>query len=211
MAKQGKERIIAAAFQLFLKKGYQSVSLKDIITESQLSKGAIYHHFDSKYAIYLAALEEYFFKILQNTSNQDEGLDFRQQIQLRYRRAVQLFAFVEGHGATGNSFPIRTYFIFQLESERDDAIRENVQKAIKIYRQEIIDAVQKAKTEGLIKLTLTSETIAFQIISMIEGLAIHHSALERGSEVFLLKKYEEIIDSYLDIIIGFSFKTENRP
>ena len=123
---------------------------------------------------------------------------------MRYQRAAQLFAFVEQHGVAGNAFPIRTYFIFQLESERDEAIRKKVQEAIKVYRREITDIVEKAKEENVIKLNLPATTIALQIISLIEGLAIHHSALEGGSEAFLLKKYQEVVDSYLDLIMETS-------
>lgn len=202
MAKQGKERIIAAAFQLFLKKGYQSVSLKDIIAESQLSKGAIYHHFESKYAIYLAAVEEYYFNLLKYAAHVSEDLPFRQRIRLCYEQAVHLFDTIEQIGETGVSFPIRTYFIFQLESERDETIRVRVQTAMETYRQEVIEIVQAAIHEGGIKVALTAETIGLQIMTMIEGIAMHYSALEKGSKAFLLQKYETIIDSYLDVITG---------
>ena len=33
---------------LFSEKGYDDTSLQDIINETKLSKGAIYHHFSSK-------------------------------------------------------------------------------------------------------------------------------------------------------------------
>ena len=33
---------------MFCEKGYDNTSLQDIINETKLSKGAIYHHFDSK-------------------------------------------------------------------------------------------------------------------------------------------------------------------
>ncbi len=38
--------------QAFLEKGYEKTSLQDIIRETGLSKGAIYHHFSSKEAIF---------------------------------------------------------------------------------------------------------------------------------------------------------------
>ena len=46
------QRILTTASKLFLEKGYEKTSLQDIIRETGLSKGAIYHHFSSKEAIF---------------------------------------------------------------------------------------------------------------------------------------------------------------
>ena len=40
--------ILDVATRLFAEKGYDRTSLQDIINETKLSKGAIYHHFASK-------------------------------------------------------------------------------------------------------------------------------------------------------------------
>ena len=45
-------RILDTADRLFTEKGYERASLQDIITETGLSKGAIYHHFSSKEDIF---------------------------------------------------------------------------------------------------------------------------------------------------------------
>ena len=40
--------ILDTAARLFMEKGYDGTSLQDILEETHLSKGAIYHHFNSK-------------------------------------------------------------------------------------------------------------------------------------------------------------------
>lgn len=45
---QTVEKILDAAAQLFAQKGYQNTTLQDIIEQTKLSKGAVYHHFRSK-------------------------------------------------------------------------------------------------------------------------------------------------------------------
>jgi len=42
------KKILDVSLQLFLEKGYEKATLADIIRETGLSKGAIYHHFASK-------------------------------------------------------------------------------------------------------------------------------------------------------------------
>lgn len=46
--------ILDIATRLFTEKGYDTTSLQDIINETKLSKGAIYHHFSSKEEIFEA-------------------------------------------------------------------------------------------------------------------------------------------------------------
>ncbi len=49
--------ILDVATRLFMEKGYENTSLQDIIHETKLSKGAIYHHFSSKEDIFEAVCE----------------------------------------------------------------------------------------------------------------------------------------------------------
>ncbi|MDU7089175.1 MAG: helix-turn-helix domain-containing protein, partial [Clostridium sp.] len=46
--------ILDVSTRLFVEKGYEHTSLQDIINETKLSKGAIYHHFSSKEEIFEA-------------------------------------------------------------------------------------------------------------------------------------------------------------
>ena len=51
--------ILDVATHLFFEKGYDATSLQDIINETKLSKGAIYHHFSSKEEIFEAIFHRY--------------------------------------------------------------------------------------------------------------------------------------------------------
>ncbi|MGA1794037.1 MAG: TetR/AcrR family transcriptional regulator [Thermoplasmatota archaeon] len=46
-----KERIFKAAFELFSIKGYDKVSLNEVVQKAGVSKGGLFHHFDSKYTL----------------------------------------------------------------------------------------------------------------------------------------------------------------
>ena len=61
---KSKVQILEAAMKVFVKNGYAQTRMKDIAEISGLSKGAIYHHYDSKKNLFLALIdywEEYFF------------------------------------------------------------------------------------------------------------------------------------------------------
>jgi AcrR family transcriptional regulator len=58
-AKKARDRIIEAAMDLFWSKGYNSTSIADILSRTQLNSGSIYHVFPGKQDILIAVLERY--------------------------------------------------------------------------------------------------------------------------------------------------------
>jgi AcrR family transcriptional regulator len=52
-----RERIVAAAADLFAAAGYSATSLDQICAAANVTKGALYHHFDDKRAVFLAVYE----------------------------------------------------------------------------------------------------------------------------------------------------------
>ena len=55
-----REMIMDAARDLFVKKGYQHVSMRQIAKELNYSHGAIYYHFQNKAELFYALVEEHF-------------------------------------------------------------------------------------------------------------------------------------------------------
>ena len=70
-----KKKILDKAFTLFITKSYDSVSMKDIQDASEVSRGAIYHHFKSKEEIYEDVLHEYLLPIFVDYSTIVEDTD----------------------------------------------------------------------------------------------------------------------------------------
>jgi TetR/AcrR family transcriptional regulator len=52
----GETAILEAAVKLFSEKGYDAVSMRGVAQEARVSKANIYHHFESKEALYRAIL-----------------------------------------------------------------------------------------------------------------------------------------------------------
>jgi len=53
------DNIISASERLFLEKGYEKTTTQEIVNETGLSKGTIFHHFKSKEDILLAVLDKH--------------------------------------------------------------------------------------------------------------------------------------------------------
>lgn len=54
-----RKEILEAALTIFVKKGYSDARMEDIVQEIGLSKGAIYHHFQSKRDLFIALIEHW--------------------------------------------------------------------------------------------------------------------------------------------------------
>ena len=51
--------ILESAYQLFSRNGYEATSVADICQSAGVSKGALYHHFPTKQAIFLELMESW--------------------------------------------------------------------------------------------------------------------------------------------------------
>lgn len=54
-----RERILQAALSTFAEKGYHRALVDDIVRASGTSKGAVYHHFPNKEALFLALVDDF--------------------------------------------------------------------------------------------------------------------------------------------------------
>lgn len=56
-SEETRERILQSALKLFSEKGYSETGVAEICDASEVSKGAFYHHFPTKQAIFIELLE----------------------------------------------------------------------------------------------------------------------------------------------------------
>jgi len=54
----GRRRVLDAAAELFVRQGYSGTTLRQIASEAGIKAGSIYHHFDSKEALFVAVLND---------------------------------------------------------------------------------------------------------------------------------------------------------
>jgi AcrR family transcriptional regulator len=50
--------VVAAAVESFGRRGYTAVTMSDIARTAGVTRGALYHHFDDKHAVFLVAVQE---------------------------------------------------------------------------------------------------------------------------------------------------------
>lgn len=83
-------RILDAAEELFAKKGYEATSIQDIMDQTKLSKGAIYHHFSSKRVIFEQVCSRSREKMVEyeDKIRYSKGLDGKDKIKEIFRMSL---------------------------------------------------------------------------------------------------------------------------
>ena len=70
-----RARLLAAARRLFGRSGYAKTSVEDLVGRGGVTKGAFYHHFEDKKAIFLAVLEEAQMRLAERCAAAAQGDD----------------------------------------------------------------------------------------------------------------------------------------
>lgn len=71
--KATRERLVATAADLFARDGYEATSIDAVLAESGVSRGALYHHFANKQALFEAVLLHVYAGAVQATIVAAEG------------------------------------------------------------------------------------------------------------------------------------------
>lgn len=69
---QKKQNILNAAINVFIEKGFEDASMRDIAAEAGLTTGAIYHHYKNKDELFYHAVKEAMY-FAQKLSEKDES------------------------------------------------------------------------------------------------------------------------------------------
>jgi len=79
--KVSKAEIVETARQVFTKRGYHHTSMNDIAEATGLQKGSLYHHFSSKEALMIAAVENFQTKFREGAlaATQNDALNTEQK------------------------------------------------------------------------------------------------------------------------------------
>ena len=86
-----RDETIARAMRLFWKKGYEGVSLQNLLDELEIQNSSFYHAFQSKEALFDEVLNYYFHKIgAYRVAPLLEGLAVRETLENYFERLIHL-------------------------------------------------------------------------------------------------------------------------
>lgn len=189
-----KKFIIKTALKLFLQKGYKEVTLRDLVRTTGLSKGAFYHHFESK---------EQLFKVIVSLFFNLEALDYIDfpvdSLAAFYRKYVdsvaesmhQLYTYIGGDEDEA------TYNFFLILFDALRLFPEFMELEQQQYQQDRLaweKVIAKAKKRKEIRSKVSDTELARLFLYTADGVLIRYLNDRRG------KPYQEVLLEALDAI-----------
>ena len=153
---------MAASFQLFLQHGFDGTGLSQILKETGLSKGAFYHYFASKDALYREVVESFFL-------NPVRRFDFEHFDAQGVRQSRELLAdaYEELPGAVkAAGIDMARYFALFFEAfSRLDDFRDE----IRLYYDRLLKSLAQRSYDQYEIVPKAAEIHAVNIVAAFEG------------------------------------------
>jgi AcrR family transcriptional regulator len=160
-SEETRANILDAAVRHFALSGYDAASVDDICAEAGVSKGAFYHHFPTKQAVFLALLEGWLKTI-------DAGLEsFRAStIPETFVKMTRLLPVI--FAAADERMPM--FLEFWTQASRDETVWGATIAPYRHYRDHFAKLVEDGIAEGSLKEDVDPEAAGQVILSLAVGL-----------------------------------------
>jgi len=138
-SKETRSKIIESAIKLFSTRGFNTASVDDICVEAGISKGAFYHHFKSKQALFLALLDGW----LQTIDNAIEASKDK-TVPETFMQMTEAFPYI--FETAGEGLPM--FLEFWLQASRDEKIWQASITPYRRYHKHFTALIKKGVDEG---------------------------------------------------------------
>ncbi|CAA9589450.1 MAG: Transcriptional regulator, AcrR family [uncultured Thermomicrobiales bacterium] len=165
-----REEILVAAMHLFVTRGYDRTTMREIAREAGVSTGAIYVYYPTKAAMLQAVCADEAARmhaILQTTLH-----DLPADADLL---AAGMMAFV---GRFGNLSPgerqrrERIGLMLRYEATRDDAVGESVRAVIASWRALVVAIIRAQQESGRIRADVDVAALTEMLLALPQGLEL---------------------------------------
>lgn len=176
---QTHKQIIDAAFELFANEGYAKTSIAAVAKNAGISKGLIYHYFDSKQAI-LEAIFDQLVEIGEKVT--DFPADFGPADKIR-QTLERTFEFIENETNTG-----RLMISLAIQQEAFSSLKEKLGKVqeqqLELYKEIMWDLGYEQP-----------ELEAYQLGAIMDGILLGCVTMGEGYPLNEMKK--KILEEYV--------------
>lgn len=161
-SEETRTKIIESAINLFSVRGYTAASVDEICKAAGVSKGAFYHHFESKQVMFLALLDGWL-KTIDNAI--DDSRD--KSAPETFRQLTEAFPFI--FQSAGNHLPM--FMEFWLQASRDERIWQASIAPYRRYHRYFTSLIKQGVDEGSFA-QVDAQLVSRMIISMAMGLLL---------------------------------------
>ena len=170
-SEETKTRILESAIKMFSSLGYNKASVDEICREAGISKGAFYHHFESKQSLFLALLDGWL-KTIDTAIEESRDKTAPETFMLMTQAFPYLFK------TAGEGLPM--FLEFWLQASRDKKIWEASIAPYRRYHKYFTSLIKKGVKEGSF-VDVDPELTSRMIVSTAMGLLLQSLLDPKGA------------------------------
>jgi AcrR family transcriptional regulator len=164
-SEETRARLLQAASKKFSSDGYNAASVDDICEEAGVSKGAFYHHFPSKQAVFLTLFEDWLKTV-------DTGLEAARQSTvpetLTNMARMLPFIFAQADGR------LPMFLEFWMQASRDETVWKAMAAPYRRYQDFFAGLVKQGIAEGTFRQvdpgSAAQVIVSFAVGMLLQGL-----------------------------------------
>ncbi len=196
--KETKDKIILKALQYFAEHDYQTVSLNSIAKGIGITKGGIYHYFNSKDDLFLECMTSVVDKMKEfSLGSMNENIELEDVL-------TALFSFDNIFKIMADSFNIDfmdnyynySYMIF-VGMKKFPQFREMISKLYVEMQQGLEFMFISYAEKGLVRKDINYKLLSFELIALVEGAIL---VAGFSTEIDLIEVGKDIVKSTIERI-----------
>jgi TetR/AcrR family transcriptional repressor of nem operon len=158
-----RERLLQAAFREVQRSGFQSAGIDTILAATNVTKGALYHHFESKEALGYAIVEEIVTKLVRDNwlrplLSDGQPIDILIGIVRRIPDRPQDIR---------AGCPLLN--LAQEMSPLDEQFRKRLRRIFLAWQEGVATLLRKGQSQGTVRRDLNPYEAASFLVAMVEG------------------------------------------
>ncbi|RZU76584.1 TetR family transcriptional regulator [Micromonospora kangleipakensis] len=153
-----RRSIVAAATELFARRGYEATSVQDIVAAAEVTKGALYHWFGSKSELLTSIYREL---LAEQTQRLREIADGAGPVEERLRAAA--LDVVEHTAEHADELTVWARSAHLLDDEQAEATRRERRRYHDLFR----DLVREGQASGVVRTDLSATVITHAFLSAL--------------------------------------------
>lgn len=182
-------RMQLAGLELFYRQGYYNTSIDDILKSLKLSKGAFYHHFESK--------EDFFISIIQNLmvkrvySLLIEPLESKEDPVRAITHCFEEALLIAENNEMDRGFVLGNFMV--EFNGRNPEIMRYLKDLYNVWEVNLVTLLQRGKMDGFLERHVDAEAVASYLMASFMGL---RTLMVEGNARTLRYNYMQQLRSY---------------
>jgi TetR/AcrR family transcriptional regulator, transcriptional repressor for nem operon len=161
-----RERLLQAAFREVRRSGFRSAGIDTILAATNVTKGALYYHFDSKEALGYAIVDEIIAKLVRDRwlhplLSDGQPIDILIGIVRRLPT---------GPAEVRESCPLLN--LAQEMSPLDEQFRKRLERLFLAWQEGVATLLRKGQSQRTIRRDLNPDEAASFLVAMVEGYTV---------------------------------------